>query len=78
MGHPHRKELLADFGNNFHVRHKAVFEKDKDRLILVKGGPGSRIFKKAIRISEEGKNGWASRLKYCPLKCKSILGPSLP
>jgi hypothetical protein len=46
-----RDELLADFGNNFHVRHAPVFEDQRERLVLVKGGTGSRLLGKAHRIS---------------------------
>jgi hypothetical protein len=50
------KDLQSKFGRNFHVRHRPVFEHQKDRLILVKGGLGSRLLKKAIRISVQEKN----------------------
>ena len=58
-----RSELSERFGNNFHVRHQAVFEEQKDRLILVKGGDGSRLLHKAVRISILGKNS-AGRPMY--------------
>ena len=34
--------LKAEFGKNFHVRYPEVFEQQKEDLVLVKGGPGSR------------------------------------
>lgn len=46
-----KQELQRDFGKNFHVRHKAVFANQKDRLVLVKGSKRSRLLKKAKRIS---------------------------
>jgi hypothetical protein len=49
-------ELRKEFGANFHVRHRAVFEHQKDRLVLVKGSRNSRLLKKAWRISVVGKN----------------------
>lgn len=49
-------ELCKEFGANFHVRHRAVFEHQKDRLVLVKGSRNSRLLKKAWRISVVGKN----------------------
>lgn len=54
-------ELQRDFGRNFHVRHKAVFTNQKDRLVLVKGSKRSRLLKRAKRISILGsdKNGRA-------------------
>jgi hypothetical protein len=44
-------ELNQHFSNNFHVRHRPVFEDQKDRLVLIKGGSGSKLLKKARRIS---------------------------
>ncbi len=54
-----KQELQRDFGKNFHVRHKAVFANQKDRLVLVKGSKRSRLLKRAKRISILGsdKNG---------------------
>ena len=49
-----REELREDFGENFHVRHKRVFERQKNRLVLVKGGKRSRLLRKAHRISMPG------------------------
>jgi len=50
------EDLQSEFKKNFHVRHRPVFEHQKDRLILVKGGRGSRLLKKAKRISIQAKN----------------------
>jgi hypothetical protein len=49
-------ELRKDFGVNFHVRHRPVFEHQKDRLVLVKGNGRSRLLRKARRISVLAKN----------------------
>ena len=46
------KEVLQrDFGCNFHVRHPSVFALQEADLVLVKGGSGSRLLKKAYCIS---------------------------
>ena len=50
------KDLQSEFRRNFHVRHRPVFEHQKKRLILVKGGRGSRLLKKARCISVQAKN----------------------
>lgn len=52
-----REQLFAE---NFHVRHRAVFEDQKDRLVLVKGSAGSRLLDRAVRLSELGRDhrGW--------------------
>jgi hypothetical protein len=52
-------ELARMFRGNFHVMHRAVFEQQKERLVLVKGSPNSRLLRKAFRISWAGmdRNG---------------------
>jgi putative DNA base modification enzyme with NMAD domain len=50
------KELQMEFSKNFHVRHRPVFDNQKDRLVLIKGGSGSRLLKKAELISIQEKN----------------------
>ena len=51
-----REKLQREFGKNFHVRLKPVFEHQKDRLVLVKGSQKSKLLKKAQRISVLGPN----------------------
>src|SRR5205085_11672152 len=58
-----KKALKSEFGKNFHVRYRTVFEKQKDDLVLVKGGPGSRLFRRACQISSEGKDRAGKPLK---------------
>jgi len=50
------KEVDEVFINNFHVMHKEVFEDQKERLVLVKGSPNSRLLTKAVKISSLGKD----------------------
>jgi hypothetical protein len=47
---------LRPFRNNFHVMHTGVFKQQKHSLVLVKGGTGSRLLEKAVRISSLGKD----------------------
>jgi hypothetical protein len=47
---------LRRFRNNFHVMHADVFRQQKQSLVLVKGGRGSRLLEKAVRISSVGKD----------------------
>jgi hypothetical protein len=49
-----RLELRRLFRANFHVMHRKVFEGQKNRLVLVKGGERSRLLRKAIKISSPG------------------------
>lgn len=69
-----RKTLKAEFGNNFHVRYRSVFEQQKDDLVLVKGGPGSRLFRKACCISEEGQDRAGKPLKVLSRKMQKVFG----
>ena len=65
-----KRVLTRQFGKNFHVRYPTVFERQKEDLVLVKGGPGSRLFRKATKISEEGKD----RAGKADLLIKSVEG----
>jgi hypothetical protein len=66
--------LRSEFGKNFHVRYPSVFEQQKDDLVLVKGGPGSRLFKKARRISAEGKDRAGKPLKVLSPAMQKVFG----
>ena len=67
-------ELTGLFGNNFHVRHRAVFEDQRDRLVLVKGGAGSRLLRKAMRISSVGKNRSGGLLHRLSPEMQQVFG----
>jgi Nucleotide modification associated domain 3 len=45
-------QISQEFAQNFHVRHRALFEQQKEQLVLVKGGKGSRLLNKAHLLSE--------------------------
>jgi Nucleotide modification associated domain 3 len=69
-----RKVLKSEFGKNFHVRYSAVFEQQKDDLVLVKGGPGSRLFNKAHQISMDGKDRSGKPLKVLSPAMQKVFG----
>jgi hypothetical protein len=69
-----RKVLKREFGKNFHVRYPSVFQQQKDDLVLVKGGPGSRLFNKAHQISVEGKDRSGKSLKVLSPAMQKIFG----
>jgi Nucleotide modification associated domain 3 len=48
--------IRDNFSQNFHVRHRSVFESQRDRLVLVKGGVGSRFLYRAVRISSPAES----------------------
>ena len=69
-----KRETKNVFGKNFHVRHKLVFEDQKDRLVIVKGGPKSRLLKKAQLISVMGTDTKGRPLKVLSPKMQKIFG----
>lgn len=69
-----KKMLKAEFGMNFHVRYRTVFEKQKEDLVLVKGGSGSRLFKKAHQISSVGNDRAGKPLKVLSPQMQKVFG----
>ena len=69
-----KTELKRDFGRTFHVRHKTVFEDQKNRLVLVKGSPNSRFLRKARLISVMGTDRSGRPLKVISPKMQRIFG----
>jgi hypothetical protein len=69
-----RNILRSEFGKNFHVRYPTVFKQQKDDLVLVKGGPKSRLFRKAHQFSAEGKDRTGKPLKVLSLKMQKVFG----
>jgi hypothetical protein len=69
-----QKTLKSEFGKNFHVRYPAVFEQQEDGLILVKGGPGSRLFNKAQQISLLGRDRSGRPLKVLSPAMQKVFG----
>ena len=68
------RELARLFRNNFHVRHRAVLEDQRDRLVLVKGGAGSRLLRKANCISSIGKNRSGGSLHRLSPEMQQVFG----
>jgi hypothetical protein len=66
--------LRRAFANNFHVRYPTVFKQQMDVLVLVKGGPGSRLFRKAQRISASGQDRAGKPLKVLSPAMRSVFG----
>ncbi|HEV8059001.1 MAG TPA: hypothetical protein VGP68_03965 [Gemmataceae bacterium] len=69
-----KRELRSEFGKNFHVRYRTIFERDMDALVLVKGGPGSRLFRRAKQISSEGKDRTGKPLKVLSPALQKVFG----
>jgi hypothetical protein len=66
--------LNSEFRKNFHVRHPTVFAKQKDDLVLVKGGRESRLFRKAKQISIDGRDRAGKLLKVLSPAVQKIFG----
>jgi hypothetical protein len=46
------EQLQEKFRQNYHVRHRTIFADQRETLVLIKGGNGSRLFQKAHHIGE--------------------------
>jgi hypothetical protein len=68
------KTLRAEFGNNFHVRYPTVFKVQREQLVVVKGGVGSRLLTKAHQISVDGKDRTGKPLKILSPLMQKIFG----
>jgi hypothetical protein len=66
--------LESQFWKNFHVRYPSVFEQQKSDLVLVKGGPGSRLLRKALQISIEGQDRGGKPLKVLSPDMQKVFG----
>lgn len=66
--------LKKHFRRNFHVHHRSVFERQKQKLVLIKGGMKSRLLKKAMLISTIGKDTKGRPLKVLSPTMQKIFG----
>ena len=64
----------ALFSHNFHVRHPAGYKAQKERLVLVKGGPNSRLLQKAVLISATGRDRRGAPLKVLSPQMQRVFG----
>lgn len=68
------KVLRTEFGKNFHVRYPSVFKQQKDDLVLVKGGPGSKLYQRAHQISSDEKDRAGKPLKVLSPAMRKVFG----
>lgn len=66
--------LRSEFGKNFHVLYSSVYKEQRERLVLVKGGKGSRLLRKANRISSLGKDRTGKPLKVLSPAMQQVFG----
>jgi hypothetical protein len=57
------EEMAQLFAANAHVRDRDVFQEQYPRLLLIKGGSGSRLLSRAVAISTMGTNRAGQPLK---------------
>ncbi len=65
------KELFAA---NAHVRDAAMYASQRDHLVLVKGGEGSRLLTKAAPISDMSINSAGQPLKVISREMRDVFG----
>ena len=69
-----QEEIEREFGQNFHVRHKAVYQAQRHDLLLVKGGDGSRLLRNAVCISQIAADVDGRPLKVLSEDMQQIFG----
>jgi hypothetical protein len=74
LAHDLTEEQILMCGDNFHVRHQSVFLLQRDSLVLVKGGSGSRLLTKAVKINVMGRDRTGKPLKVLSPKMQQIFG----
>lgn len=62
------------FGENFHVHHDEIFKEQRDGLVLVKGGSGSRLLNKAVQISSYEWDSAGNPLKVLSPAMHKVFG----
>ncbi|MDP9375445.1 MAG: hypothetical protein M3Q65_23955 [Chloroflexota bacterium] len=67
--------LAREFGAaNFHVRHPALFAAQRDRLVLIKGTPQSRLSDKAVPLSAMGQDRRGKPLNVLSPQMREVFG----
>jgi hypothetical protein len=73
-GNYSENEIETLFGENFHVKHRDIYERQKKDLVLIKGSSSSRLLNKAICISEFGHDRSGRPLKVLSAEMQKIFG----
>jgi hypothetical protein len=69
-----KPELNRLFSCNFHVRHRSVFQRQKESLVLAKGTGNSRLLRKAVRLSVDSRNCAGKPLKVISPEMRKVFG----
>lgn len=65
-------DVFSRFGKNFHVMHDTLYRKQRSRLVLVKGGAGSRLLRRAHCISALSRNRVGQPLKVLSPEAQKV------
>jgi len=68
------EQLTRLFSENFHVKHRSIYERQKDKLVLVKGSSSSRLLNKAIRMSTVAHDRIGRPIKALSPEMQTIFG----
>jgi hypothetical protein len=68
------EQLQGKFRQNYHVRHRTVFAEQRERLVLIKGGKGSRLFQKAHLIGETVRRGNGTSWQIITPQMEKVFG----
>jgi hypothetical protein len=68
------KRAETIFSENYHVKHRDIYERQKRELILVKGSSQSRLLNKAVCISDIGRDRLGRPLKVLSAEMQKIFG----
>jgi hypothetical protein len=67
-------ELKNLFGENYHVKHRGIYERQEKELVLVKGSSKSRLLDKAVCISDIGRDRLGRPLKVLSAEMQLVFG----
>ncbi|MFH1718423.1 MAG: hypothetical protein ABIF19_13800 [Planctomycetota bacterium] len=67
-------DLKRIFVWNFHVRHPSVYDRQKERLVLVKGSSNSRLLNSAVLMSAVDSDRSGKPLKVLSPEMQNIFG----
>lgn len=69
-----KSELRRAFSRNFHVRHRSVYNRQEESLVLVKGNAASRLLERPVQISQDGRDRAGKPLKVLSTEMQRVFG----
>lgn len=67
-------QIQREFRLNFHVRHPEVYAADQEQLVLIKGGPGSRLFRRAHLVGQRVQRDNGTWWQFITPKMGEVFG----